>query len=141
MVKGKYLIILSILVVISLIFLIGNIRTGHFSQSMRIESDIKTSLEDLSKKNEGEINLNVKKSNACYWIRPTVNETNYLIQITEYETSDKIKGCMGIPKETRYIVVDKPINLQGNDCVCGNLKQLLKIENLGNTKQLKISAG
>jgi hypothetical protein len=140
MLNRKYLIILSILVVISFFFFIRSIQTGYFIiPSVRTESEIKSTLEDLSKEEKGEINLDFKKSNTCYWIRPTVNETNYLIEITEYETSANTKGCMGLPKGKKYIVVDKPINLQGNDCVCGNLKHLLKIKNIGNTKQLEIS--
>jgi hypothetical protein len=46
---------------------------------------------------------------------------------------------VGLEKTRNYIVVDSPVNIHGNDCVCGNKKYALELKIEGNTKHLKIS--
>jgi hypothetical protein len=141
MINKNYLIVLFILAVLIILFFNRGIQTGFFyKSSLSEEKEVKTAFKNLVNEKKDRY-LDFKNNNSCYWIRSTVNETNYLLEITEYETSANAKGCTGLPKETNYIVVDKPVNLNGEDCVCGNLKYLLKLTDLDKTNQLEISRG
>lgn len=77
---------------------------------------------------QDEIFVKTTDSNICYWIKPTMDETNYLLEISEYENTEDMKGCIGILKSTEYIVLDHPINLRGIDCICGGNRYLLELK-------------
>jgi hypothetical protein len=107
-----------------------------FIQKTPTESDVFI-LFDRIIKGEDKLLLEIKRDDICYWIRPTNEGAEHLLEIKEYQNSGVIKGCIGIPKNTSYIILDHPINLRGIDCTCsGNIYQVERESN-----GLKITRG
>lgn len=94
-------------------------------KSTETKTDLVFAIEKLIDGQDG-ILIEITDNNICYWIRPTMNETKYLLEINEYESTNDMRGCVGFLKSTKYIVLDHPVNLRGTDCVCGGMKYLLE---------------
>ncbi len=72
----------------------------------------------------------------CYWLRSTANENGFALEVREYNSPEK--NCIGDFLNRTEIPLEKPINLMGNDCICG--KKICELENVleGNRTNLKI---
>lgn len=81
------------------------------------EKDTILATESLITKKE-KVQLNLEKENTCYWLKTVKNKTSYLLEISEYEYTSDMKGCFGYPKDVKYIILDKPLNLMGISCLC-----------------------
>ncbi|TRZ54841.1 hypothetical protein D4Q76_01550 [archaeon] len=72
----------------------------------------------------------------CLWIRSSANEKSFVLEAREYYSSEK--NCIGDFINSTEIPLKGPINIVGNDCICG--KKVCELENIfeGNITNLKI---
>jgi len=76
--------------------------------------------------------------NTCYWITPSYNGTNYLLEIREYDSPTK--DCVGTFINQTDIVIDKPGNIMGDtSCICGGKEYLIKKLSEGDLTNFVIS--
>lgn len=73
----------------------------------------------------------------CYWIRSTAGESGFVLEVREYLSPQK--NCIGEFLNSTEIQISKPINLIGNDCICG--KKICELENVleNNATNLKLN--
>jgi hypothetical protein len=116
--KGKIVLVLSLILLAAGI---GSFAYLYFQMSLGDGTEtLKGSLENQIEraiKSEGSYRLALGNGSHCYWIRPTHNGTNYLVEIREYSSSN---SCFGDLIEIKTIVVDGPVNVNGR-CVCGKI--------------------
>lgn len=120
--------IISIIILIALIFslsylfpssfLIQNIRrlgiTGFFT-SVKEENDLISAVNKLIE-GRNELIVKIQQNNTCYWIKSTTNETHYILQINEYESSGV---CLGFVKNSVSIGLHEWLNVFGDtSCLC-----------------------
>lgn len=120
--KRRYIVGIICFLTLLLFFTLSKKFTGYVVQAEVITSKPETALRNVVKGKETLLEL--KDNTTCYWIKPTMNESNYLLQITVYKNIGL--RCVGIPKERIHIVVDRPYNLYGKTCFCGPEKFVLK---------------
>jgi hypothetical protein len=136
MLKRKEIIIILIFLIFSLsYFFISSYQTirlgitGYF-KTVKEETNL---IQAINKLIEGEDELVVKiQNNTCYWVKSTSNETHYILQINEYESS----VCVGFVKNSMSIGLNRWVNVLGDtSCLC-NGEYILRME-AGNLKITK----
>lgn len=70
----------------------------------------------------------------CYWVRSTTGMQGYVLEIREYNSSGK--NCVGTLLNTTEIPLKKPLNIIGNDCICG--KKVCELENVLEGKRINL---
>ena len=119
-----------------MIFVLGSFFVGRAAISANTLFSTELAIETLTD-GQKQVYLHIEKNQACYWIKYTDNSTNYLIQMNVYDNPEH--NCMGVVKERKYIVVDHPVNIQGNICVCYDEDYSLEFSDIGKTSLLQIS--
>lgn len=112
-----YILIVLIVLIISsfLIYIL-------FRESSR-RVDIDTGMKKIFEE-EGSYVLKGNKS-RCYWVNPVANGTHYLVEISSHPfIKNENGGCQGKIIKSKKIVTDKPANLQGSGCFCGDRCQV-----------------
>jgi len=117
----KYIIILIVLLclILSISYLtpFNNIPLGMAVSSSQISryTDVKSGLENLYKGNN-KITLDMSKNDTCYWIIPGRDENGHFIEIREY--GKEYGACLGIPRNTTYVRINKKLDMLSQGCVC-----------------------
>lgn len=91
------------------------------SNLQKINSDLSGAVSPGSYKMQTDV-----PDTQCFWIRSTTNENGFVLEVREYNSSSK--NCIGEFLNKTEILLDKPINLIGNDCICG--KKICELENV-----------
>ncbi len=79
-----------------------------------LEGNIETQLEQAIEK-EGSYRLSLGEGGHCYWLRPTHDGENYLVEIAEINST---KDCLGDIVSKKTITSQSPISYDGG-CLCG----------------------
>lgn len=138
MISKWQLVFLSFIITFIFVFILGSFFIGRAAISKNSFSNTELAIETLaSNKKVSEVYLHIAQNQTCYWIKYTDNQSNYLIQMNVYDNPEH--DCMGVLKERKYIIIDRPVNIQGNICVCYNDDYVLDFTNIGNTSLLQIS--
>lgn len=97
----------------------------------KISSDLSGAVNPGSYKMQTEL-----ADTQCFWIRSTAGESGFVLEVREYNSSSR--NCIGEFLNSTEIPLAKPLNLVGNDCICG--KRICELENVleGNMTSLKI---
>jgi len=124
--------IVLVCIIFSLSFFFSSSIFGHKTllglasllQSTEIETNLVSAVEKLiSGKNE--IIVEITDSNVCYWIRPTHNEKNYLLEIKKYQSTTG--KCIGLVVDESHIALEHGINILGDtDCLCSGKRYFLE---------------
>jgi hypothetical protein len=68
----------------------------------------------------------VSEESKCYWIVPSYDGENYVVEINIYE--DKEPKCLGTPIKTETIKVENFVSVENQKCICGKNIKIVKIE-------------
>lgn len=88
--------------------------------------DVRTEMEDILADNNSYL-LRGNRS-RCYWVNPIANGTHYLVEISSYPLSEQ--RCQGGIIDSKQVVTEEPVNLQGTGCFCGSQCRV-KVETSG----------
>ena len=106
---------LTIFICLIILIISGISLTGFVTSPQIKEEEVKFAVRDLIKGND-KVLVEIKDSNTCYWIIPGRDENGHFIEIREY--GKQYGPCLGIPRNTTYIRVDKKVNMLSQGCVC-----------------------
>jgi len=93
-------------------------------ESTETETDLVFAIEKLIS-GEDEIILEITESDVCYWIRPTHDGKNYLLEIKKYQSTTG--KCFGSVVDEYHITLEHGMNIIGDtDCLCSEEKYQLE---------------
>ncbi|MCX6822209.1 MAG: hypothetical protein NTW30_05535 [Candidatus Aenigmarchaeota archaeon] len=119
----KYAIFLIVLIglVLFLSFLLTSMTSIHDVSlsisgraSVVTEKDVPSAVNRFLK--EKKVLFDVKNNNTCYWIIPGRDESGHFIEIQEF--GREFGDCIGVPRNSTQIRVDKKFDMYSQGCVC-----------------------
>jgi hypothetical protein len=130
-IKALMAVIFAGVLIVALYFLVSNMLSQPANSNEGIYSALQKSA------NNGSYRFETGLSDTrCYWIRSTTGGAGFALEVREYDSPSK--DCIGELLNKTEIPIGGPVNIMGNDCICG--AKVCELENVfeGERTNLKI---